>query len=47
MMQTWSVDELLGSKGAGPPFAVVIGFPVTASPETVVAGLFAGQTLVS
>jgi hypothetical protein len=46
MMQTWSVDELLGSKGAGPPFAAVFGVPLTTSPEKVVAGLLAGQTLV-
>ena len=46
MMQTWSVDVLFGSKGAGPPLAVVGAVPVTIRPETVVGGLFAGQVLV-
>lgn len=46
MMHTWSVDVLFGSKGAGPPFAVVGAVPVTMRPETVVAGLLAGQALV-
>ena len=44
VMQTWSVDEPLDSKGAGPPFAEVVAVLVTTTPEPVVAGLLAGQT---
>ena len=46
MMQTCSVEVPFGSKGAGPPFAVVGAVPVTIRPETVVGGLLAGQVLV-
>jgi hypothetical protein len=46
MMQTWSVDVLFGSKGDGPPLAVVGAVPVTMTPETVVGGTLAGQALV-
>jgi hypothetical protein len=46
-MQTWSVDEPLDSKAAGLPFPVVTAVVVTTTPEPVVAGLLAGQTLGS
>jgi hypothetical protein len=47
VMQTWSEDAPLESKGAGPPFADVVAVELITTPGTVVAGLFAGQTDVS
>ena len=45
--QTWSVDAPLDSKGAEFPLAEVVAVLVTTTPEPVVGGLLAGQTLVS
>ena len=47
LMQTCSVDGPLVSKGAELPLPVMLTGPVTTKPGTVVAGLLAGQTLVS
>jgi len=44
VMQTWSVDAPLDSKGAGLPFPPVVAAPVTTTAGPVVAGLLAGQT---
>src|ERR1039457_5994784 len=47
LRQTWSVDAPLDSKGAGLPFPEVMAVVVTTTPEPVVGGLLAGQTVVS
>ena len=47
VMQTCRVDGPLASKGAGFPLPVMLTWPVTTKPALVVAGLLAGQTLVS
>jgi hypothetical protein len=47
VMQTWIVDGPFDSKDAGLPFPAVVAVLVATTPEPVVAGLFAGQTLGS